>query len=954
MKKVYFRTYSLMIFLALYGHFLSAQTTNDYRSSASGTWNTLATWQTFNGSVWVAATSVPTSTCGVITIQSPNTVSVSAAVTIDQAVVNNGGILMWTAGALTIANGAGVDLQVDGTFIDSTTTAIAFSASASWQLGASGTFRKCQSGSTANWHSFYQGGSSMASIPATSNWRVVRRGATLPSFSNVGITYGNLTFENYFATALTITANGSTGFMTIKGNLDVGGNGTTVVTLNNTNTNVNPTLVMGSMTVRGARIYTGSGTGITIQGGLTVSGTYNNNGTAITTVQGNTSVTGLLSNLSSLNLQGDLSVNGSLTYSGTGNSLNFTGANSQSISGAGTLQVYKSTINKSANDLTLNRPVTIDNVLTLTLGKIISTTTNLLTINNNGSAMVTSPTTNNSFVSGPIRKDGTSGGFTFPVGKVSNYQPLTVSTTTGGSFGTFWTEDFGTGTCASSRGTRVSSYTGSNGAWGETITTDGGAANTFYVSPTEAGMGAGACGNGCLSNAALTNKSLHIANQSTSPAAFFFCPAGDCGAAYDAGLIDGTVLTDRRAESPVIDCSTHSNIQLSFSYLEGGQGASDNGQVWYFDGTTWTLLDDLVKSPAGSCGAQGTWTAYSISLPASANSNPNVKIGFRWINNDDGAGNDPSFAIDDVTLAETAPPESFTCEYFPSDPQLAWGTAKDVTIADITPYEYWVLDRNIGTASKLVTLAWDNASSITTPASTQVIKWDGAQWKDQTNGGITGVASNDPTCISQSVCGTIVSGVYVPSFSPFTFGIPLVSLPIELLDISAELEGNKADVKWTTATEKNTDYFIVEKSDNGIDFNEMGQTKAAGNSTSVKKYKLYDNNLSEGITYYRLKSIDLDDAYTHSKIVSVEYTLTDQTVRLFPNPTNSKLYVNALSVSQLKDIKITDVSGLQLKSEIVQYNNTTYEISMEHLSEGIYFIEFMYKNKKRTEKVIKN
>jgi gliding motility-associated-like protein len=61
---------------------------------------------------------------------------------------------------------------------------------------------------------------------------------------------------------------------------------------------------------------------------------------------------------------------------------------------------------------------------------------------------------------------------------------------------------------------------------------------------------------------------------------------------------------------------------------------------------------------------QGEWATFSIALPASANNNPNVRIGFRWVNNDDGTGADPSFAVDNITLSTvttgTPPVASFT------------------------------------------------------------------------------------------------------------------------------------------------------------------------------------------------------------------------------------------------------------------------------------------------------
>lgn len=57
---------------------------------------------------------------------------------------------------------------------------------------------------------------------------------------------------------------------------------------------------------------------------------------------------------------------------------------------------------------------------------------------------------------------------------------------------------------------------------------------------------------------------------------------------------------------------------------------------------------DLAKTAV--CAGQGTWTNHAIALPASANNNANVRIGFRWVNNNDGTGADPSFAVDDVQI----------------------------------------------------------------------------------------------------------------------------------------------------------------------------------------------------------------------------------------------------------------------------------------------------------------
>lgn len=126
------------------------------------------------------------------------------------------------------------------------------------------------------------------------------------------------------------------------------------------------------------------------------------------------------------------------------------------------------------------------------------------------------------------------------------------------------------------------------------------------------------------------------------------------GASYDAGGLCGILTcpqTNRRCESPVINCSNASALTVYFEYIENGQGLTDNASLWYFDGTNWTFLDTIPKSGTG-CGGQGLWVSRNVALPVSANNNPNVKIAFRWENNDDGIGTDPSFAVDSIAVFE--------------------------------------------------------------------------------------------------------------------------------------------------------------------------------------------------------------------------------------------------------------------------------------------------------------
>lgn len=224
---------------------------------------------------------------------------------------------------------------------------------------------------------------------------------------------------------------------------------------------------------------------------------------------------------------------------------------------------------------------------------------------------------------------------------------LIFTFTAGFSQAPFWTEPFGVG-CNSL--TVVAGFNSGNGAWSSTFLIPASSgSNEFYVSATENGNPVNSCGSGCG-----TNQTLHLANSSSAIA--FACTSGDCGAAYNAA-----VGSDVRAESPSISTIGRTNIILGFDYLLFGQGTTDDGSVYYRVGAgPWNFLSIPPKTACGNaaCTAsaactgfnQGWWGTYTVALPAACNNQPGIQIGFRWVNNADNIGTDPSFAIDNVNL----------------------------------------------------------------------------------------------------------------------------------------------------------------------------------------------------------------------------------------------------------------------------------------------------------------
>ena len=181
-------------------------------------------------------------------------------------------------------------------------------------------------------------------------------------------------------------------------------------------------------------------------------------------------------------------------------------------------------------------------------------------------------------------------------------------------------------------------------------------------------------------------------------------------------------------------------------------------------------------------------------------------------------------------------------------------------------------------------------------------------------------------------------------------------LPIELLSFDAIMNGKQVDINWTTATELNNDYYTIEKSKDGINFETSSIVDAAGNSLSLINYKDIDANPFEGISYYRLKQTDFNGTFSYSKIVSVNYTLSDDGMSIFPNPTIGEININIKELEGKEVlVVIRDITGKECFSKVIlsQENQQLIAVDSEHqLAPGTYIVTASSSNKKKKKKII--
>lgn len=204
------------------------------------------------------------------------------------------------------------------------------------------------------------------------------------------------------------------------------------------------------------------------------------------------------------------------------------------------------------------------------------------------------------------------------------------------------------------------------------------------------------------------------------------------------------------------------------------------------------------------------------------------------------------------------------------------------------------------------------------------------------------------------------SSMNCPSSCTYGNGTPL---PISLTEFTAEFnENNQIEVKWTTLSEINNEYFTVEISNDAVNFSPIAKVNGAGNSSIKKNYSTALNPLYDGVNYLRLKQTDYDGKSETFKIVAVHpNTFYNLQTEIFPNPGNGKEVKISLHKPYVGAyrIEIIDVNGNyhDTKHIYIDSEYSTYSFRMffnKPLSKGIYFIKIASDYTQEIKKYIVN
>ncbi len=166
------------------------------------------------------------------------------------------------------------------------------------------------------------------------------------------------------------------------------------------------------------------------------------------------------------------------------------------------------------------------------------------------------------------------------------------------------------------------------------------------------------------------------------------------------------------------------------------------------------------------------------------------------------------------------------------------------------------------------------------------------------------------------------------------------SIPVELVNFSGKTAEKGNELTWSTASERDNKSFELERSEGGFNWQKIAQLNGKGNANQLNNYTFLDDNFN-AISYYRLKQIDVNNAFNYSKTIALNREKNVE-INLFPNPINKELNIQINALISDFEVKIYDVLGRVFL--IKSFNSNAAKINLVDVPKGNYLIEI--KNKK--------
>jgi hypothetical protein len=212
----------------------------------------------------------------------------------------------------------------------------------------------------------------------------------------------------------------------------------------------------------------------------------------------------------------------------------------------------------------------------------------------------------------------------------------------------------------------------------------------------------------------------------------------------------------------------------------------------------------------------------------------------------------------------------------------------------------------------------------------------------------TTVEVNDPLAkrlriVTRGGTDTDLDSIIITSTSPI--------LPVRLLSFDAINRTNGIEVMWKADNETEGKSYSVERSNNGVAFEEINKVETIGAGT----YSFLDKTAKLGpVAYYRLQMTSVDGEKTYSKIMAVVLNGTN-TLSISPNPVRgNSLNATFKPFTEPTTVRILNTSGKVLLTQQIAPFVSQSAINTSGLSKGLYMIQFVNGTEVKTSRFLKD
>lgn len=191
----------------------------------------------------------------------------------------------------------------------------------------------------------------------------------------------------------------------------------------------------------------------------------------------------------------------------------------------------------------------------------------------------------------------------------------------------------------------------------------------------------------------------------------------------------------------------------------------------------------------------------------------------------------------------------------------------------------------------------------------------------------------------------------------FVFGLNNLVLPLEILDFQAKrINDDQVLLEWVTVDEQYSQHFVVERSQDGVNFEDIHQEVALGLlGSGIANYEYTDKDPHRGINYYRIRQVEFDGNEEYTVIRAVNIDQSSQFV-VYPNPSfrGDMLRILApVEFGEKVNIRLLDVRGMEISNREIEATSNVFEMEVSTgLIPGVYILEVLTADERFVEKLL--